>query len=175
MTKEARKWAFKESIVCGIPTIILTAIIMYFSLSREFAENPLTLAEFGVKIGGTVTVTSLICCFLQYLIVGKTFKAQFAKNGKKLPPMDSREKQLIFPLWVPAKWWAYVIFTSFFAGMLIGSGLPCFLASWGINPGGIGRLGHAILSGVINGLGTWYAVYLAHIFLVQFFNEKAAD
>ena len=52
MTKEARKWAFKESIVCGIPTIILTAIIMYFSLSREFAENPLTLAEFGVKIGG---------------------------------------------------------------------------------------------------------------------------
>ena len=81
MTKEARKWAFKESIVCGIPTIILTAIIMYFSLSREFAENPLTLAELGVKIGGTVTVTSLICCFLQYLIVGKTFKAQFVKDG----------------------------------------------------------------------------------------------
>ena len=73
MTKEARKWAFKESIVCGIPTMFLTAIIMYFTLSKEFAAAPLTLAELGVKISGTVTVTSLICCFLQYLIVGKSF------------------------------------------------------------------------------------------------------
>lgn len=174
MTKEARKWAFKESIVCGIPTMFLTAIIMYFTLSKEFAAAPLTLAELGVKIGGTVTVTSLICCFLQYLIVGKSFKAQFAEGGEKLPAMGSRAEQMVFPLWVPNKWWAYVIFTSFFAGIVFGSGLPCFLASWGINPGGIGRLGHAVLAGVINGIGTWYAVYLTHVYLIQFFNEKAA-
>lgn len=85
--KEARKWAFKESIVCSIPTIFLTAIIMYFTMSKEFAAAPLTLTEMGVKTGGTVTVTSLACCFLQYLIVGKAFKAQFAEGGEKLPPL----------------------------------------------------------------------------------------
>lgn len=174
MTKEARKWAFKESIACGIPTIFLTAIIMYFTMSKEFAAAPLTLAELGVKIGGTVTVTSLICCFLQYLIVGKAFKAQFAEGAEKLPAMGARAEQVLFPLWVPSKWWVYVIFMAFFAGALFGSGIPCFLASWGINPGGIGRLGHAVLSGIINGVGTWWAVYAAHIYLVQFFNEKAA-
>ena len=88
--------------------------------------------------------------------------------------MGARSEQVLFPLWVPSKWWVYVIFMAFFAGALFGSGIPCFLASWGINPGGIGRLGHAVLSGVINGIGTWWAVYAAHIYLVQFFNEKAA-
>ena len=174
MTKEARKWAFKESIACGIPTIFLTAIIMYFTMSKPYATEPLTLSQLGVAIGGTVTVTSLICCFLQYLIVGKAFKAQFAEGAEKLPAMGARSEQVLFPLWVPSKWWVYVIFMAFFAGALFGSGLPCFLASWGINPGGIGRLGHAVLSGIINGVGTWWAVYAAHIYLVQFFNEKAA-
>ena len=174
MTKEGRKWAFKKSITCGVPTILLTAVIMYFSMSKEFAAAPLTLAQFGVKIGGTVTVTSLICCFLQYLIVGGEFKKQFTEGHEKLPCMGARAEQVVFPSLVPGKWWAYVIFVALFSGMLIGSGLPCFLASWGINPGGIGRLGHALLSGVINGLGTWYAVYLSQIFLIQFFNEKAA-
>lgn len=35
-------------------------------------------------------------------------------------------------------------------------------------------MGHAVLAGVINGIGTWYAVYLTHVYLIQFFNEKAA-
>ena len=174
MTKEGRKWAFKKSITCGVPTILLTAVIMYFTMSVEFATDPIDLATFGVKIGGTVTVTSLICCFLQYLIVGGEFKKQFTEGHEKLPCMGARTEQVIFPSWVPGQWWVYVIFVAFFSGMLIGSGLPCFLAAWQINPDGIGRLGHAILSGVINGLGTWYAVYLSQIFLIQFFNEKAA-
>lgn len=83
--KEERKWAFKKSITCGVPTILLTAVIMYFSMSKEFAAAPLTLAQFGVKIGVTVTVTSLICCFLQYLIVGGEFKKQFTEGHEKLP------------------------------------------------------------------------------------------
>lgn len=176
MTKEARKWAFKESIACGIPTIFLTAIIMYFTMSKPYATNPLTLSQLGVAIGGTVTVTSLICCFLQYLIVGKAFKAQFAEGAEKLPAMGARSEQVLFPLWVPSKWWVYVIFVGLFAGALFGTGIPCFLVSWvaALDNIQIGRLGHAILAGIINGIGTWWAVYVAHIYLVQFFNEKAA-
>ena len=176
MTKEARKWAFKESIACGIPTIFLTAIIMYFTMRKEFAAAPLSLAELGVKLGGTVTVTALICCVLQYLIVGKAFKAQFAEGAEKLPAMGARSEQVLFPLWVPSKWWVYVIFVALFAGALFGTGIPCFLVSGvaALDNIQIGRLGHAILAGIINGVGTWWAVYAAHIYLVQFFNEKAA-
>ena len=174
MTLEARKHAFKKSIACGPTTIVLTAILMYFSMAKAYAANPADLVGVAVSLGGTVTITSWICCFLQYLIVGKAFKAQFAEGAEKLPAMGARSEQVLFPLWVPSKWWVYVIFMAFFAGALFGSGIPCFLASWGINPGGIGRLGHAVLSGVINGIGTWWAVYAAHIYLVQFFNEKAA-
>jgi hypothetical protein len=174
MTKEARKFAFKKATTCGPTTIILTAIIMYFSMAKAYAANPTTLAGTGIALGGTVTITSLICCFLQYLIVGGEFKKQFTEGGQKLPDMGPREVQVVFPTWVPAKWWAYVIFVSVFAGIVFGTGIPCYLASWGVNPGGIGRVWYAILSGVINGCGTWYAVYLTQIYLIQFFNEKAA-
>ena len=174
MTLEARKHAFKKSIACGPTTIVLTAILMYFSMAKAYAANPADLVGVAVSLGGTVTITSWICCFLQYLIVGKEFKAQFEEGGEMLPAMGKREEQIQFFRWVPGKWWAYVLLMGVVAGVTFGTGIPCYLASWGINPGGIGRLGYAILSGIINGCGTWWAVYLSQIYLVQFFWEKAA-
>ena len=174
MTLEGKKWAFKKATTCGPTTIILTALIMYFSMAKAYAENPCNLAELGVAIGGTVTITSWICTFLQYLIVGGEFKKQFKEGGHKIPEMGKREEQVIFWSWMPSKWWVYVLVEGILAGIIFGAGLPCYLASWMINPEGIGRLGYALLSGFFNGIGTWFAVYLSQIYLVQFFNEKAA-
>lgn len=174
MTQEARKWAFKKATTCGPTTIILTFIIMFFTMAKSYAANPTDLAGVGIAMAGTVTITSWICTFLQYLIVGGAFKKQFAEGGEKIPAMGKREEQIMFFKWMPGKWWAYVLILGVFAGIIFGCGIPCYLASWGINPGGIGRVGYAILSGVLNGCGTWFAVYLSQIYLVQFFNEKAA-
>lgn len=172
MTLDARKYAFKKSLACGPATIVLTAIIMYFSMAKSYAENPTDLLGMSL-LGGTVFVTSMICTCIQYPLVGKSFKAQFT-GGEALPAMGKRSEQLIFWTWIPGNWLCYNIAISAFAGILFGSGIPAFLVSWGINPAGIGRLGYAILSGVINGLGTWYAVYLSQVYLVQLFAEKAA-
>ena len=172
MTAEGRKFAFKKSLACGPATIVLTAIIMSFTMAKAYAANPTDLLGMSA-LGGTVFVTSMICTCIQYPIVGSLFKKQFS-GGEKLPAMGKREEQVQFWKWIPGHWLAYNIVISAFAGILFGSGVPASLVSWGINPGGIGQLGYALLSGVINGLGTWFAVYLSQIYLVQLFNEKAA-
>ena len=44
----------------------------------------------------TVAITSIICCLIQYAIVGKEFKAQFEEGGEMLPAMGKREEQIQF-------------------------------------------------------------------------------
>lgn len=172
MTPEGRKFAFKKSLACGPATIVLTALIMYFTMAKAYDASPTDLLGMSA-LGGTVFVTAMICTCIQYPLVGSMFKKQF-NGGEQLPEMGRREQQIQFWSWIPANWLCYNIVISAFAGMLFGSGVPAFLASWGINPGGIGRLGYALLSGVINGIGTWFAVYLSQFYLIQLFNEKAA-
>ena len=88
--------------------------------------------------------------------------------------MGKREEQIQFFKWIPGKWIVYEIVFALFAGVIFGTGIPGFLYGLGINPAGIGRLGYAVIQGIINGVGVWWAVYLSQIYLVQFFWEKAA-
>jgi hypothetical protein len=170
MTLEGRKYAFKKSVSCGPATIILTALILYFSLAKAYDAAPLDMLGLS-QLGGTVFVTSMICTCIQYPIIKKAYKNQF-NGGEKLPDMGPRDAQVAFWRWIPANWLCYNIVISAFAGILFGSGIPAFLAAWGINPGGINRLGYSILAGIINGLGTWYAVYLCQIYTLQLLAEK---
>ena len=175
MTLEARKHAFKKSLACGPSTIILTAILTYFlPACKACATNPVDFFTGYKAMGMTVAITSIICCLIQYAIVGKEFKAQFEEGGEMLPAMGKREEQIQFFKWIPGKWIVYEIVFALFAGVIFGTGIPGFLYGLGINPAGIGRLGYAVIQGIINGVGVWWAVYLSQIYLVQFFWEKAA-
>ena len=170
MTIEGIKYAFKKSLACGPATIILTAVILYFTLAKAYDAAPLNMLGLS-QLGGTVFVTSMICTCIQYPIIKKAYRSQF-NGGEKLPSMGLRSEQIAFWRWIPANWLCYNIVISAFAGILFGSGIPAFFAAWGFNPGGIDRLGYSILAGLLNGFGTWYAVYLCQIYMLQLFVEK---
>lgn len=175
MTKEARKHAFKKSLACGPTTIVLTIILTYFlPMAKAAGAAPVDFATAAHGMAITVAITSIICCLIQYPIVGKEFKAQFEEGGEMLPAMGKREEQIQFFSFIPGNWVVYEIFFAIFAGIIFGAGIPGLLTGLGINPAGLGRIGFSVVQGVINGVGVWWAVYLCQIYLVQFFWEKAA-
>ncbi len=176
-TLEARKHAFKDAWMVGIPTMILCWIIFLFLPAYQGTEAAgfMTLASAS---GFSCFVTPVICGLIAYPIT----KVMFVKKAKEkmanpdpdaapAPEIGSLEEQIIFFNWMPKKWWVYMLVFSLLGCFIFGYGIPAFLAgfvSGNFVPAGIGaKLFVLLLGGIQVAASAQFCTYLTKFYFIQ--------
>lgn len=176
-TVEARKHAFKDSWVVGIPTFILCAIIFWF-LPAYNGKEAVGFLTLGTASGVSCFVTPVICGLINYAITKPMFikkvKAKMANpdpNEVPAPEMGTLEEQIIYFNWMPKKWWVYMLVYAFLGCFVFGFGIPGFLAVFApgnfVAPGMGAKLFVLLLGSLQVAASAQFCCYISKLYVIQ--------